>query len=318
MKSALIHSSINATMETALRQEFELHFIAEMDDPKSWLVSNGAGIDYVVTSAFNQLETASLDAMPNLKVISNFGVGYDGVDANAACERGVIVTHTPDVLNVDVADTAIMLMLACYRDLVTNDAHVRSAEWAASGNLPLSRSASGRTIGIVGLGRIGLEIARKLSAFDAKILYHTRTARDVEYQHFPNLADMATQSDVLICILPGGDATHHIINAPVMAALGADGILINVARGSVVDQDALIAALQNKTLGGAGLDVYENEPNVPQALIDLSNTVLLPHVGSATVETRGAMAQLTVDNLLQHARGNGVISPVPECTTLVD
>lgn len=317
MKKLLINSSINATMQSALEQEFELHHIKDIADLSQWLNRHGATTEYVLTSAFDAFETHAMDAMPNLKVISNFGVGYDGVDANAACQRGVIVTHTPDVLNIDVADTAILLMLACYRDLVLNDAHVRTGEWAKTGNLPLSRSASGRTVGIVGLGRIGLEIASKLAAFDAKILYHTRTAKDVEYKHCPELVDMAAKSDVLICILPGGAATHHIINAAVMDALGESGILINVARGSVVDQDALITALQNGSLGGAGLDVYADEPNVPAALRNLPNTVLLPHVGSATIETRGAMAQLTVDNLLQHVRGDGVISPVPECARLV-
>lgn len=317
MKKLLINSTINATMQAALAQEFELHYIKDIADLPSWLGQHGATTEYVLTSAFDAFETHTMDALPNLKVISNFGVGYDGVDANAACQRGVIVTHTPDVLNVDVADTAILLMLACYRDLVPNDAHVRTGEWAKTGNLPLSRSASGRTVGIVGLGRIGLEIAAKLAAFDSKILYHTRTAKDVAYQHCPDLVDMASQSDVLICILPGGVTTHHIINADVMDALGANGILINVARGSVVDQDALITALQNGSLGGAGLDVYADEPNVPAALRNLPNTVLLPHVGSATIETRGAMAQLTVDNLLQHVRGDGVITPVPECARLV-
>tara|TARA_R110002096_G_scaffold51390_3_gene134377 strand:- start:3754 stop:4671 length:918 start_codon:yes stop_codon:yes gene_type:complete len=304
-------------MEAALREAFTLHCAAQMDDVSTWLTQNGATVDYVITSAFNTLSVDAMDAMPNLKVISNFGVGYDGVDASAACERGILVTHTPDVLNVDVADTAIMLMLACYRDLVQNDAHARSAGWAESGNLPLSRSASGRRVGIVGLGRIGLEIAQKLSAFDAKISYHTRTVRDGDFTHFPNLVEMAAQADVLICIVPGGDSTHHMINADVIAALGSDGVLINVARGSVVDQSALIKALQNGTLGYAGLDVYADEPNVPQALCDLPNTILLPHVGSATIETRAAMAQLTVDNLVQHVQGKPVISPVPECLKLM-
>jgi lactate dehydrogenase-like 2-hydroxyacid dehydrogenase len=195
--------------------------------------------------------------------------------------------------------------------------HAHSGKWAKTGNLPLSRSVDNRTIGILGLGRIGMEITRKLAPFNPTILYHTRTKRDVEFTYYDDLTAMARDADVLISIAPGGASTHHLINAEVLEALGPEGVLINVGRGSVVDEVALITALETGKLGAAGLDVFEDEPNVPAALRAMSNVVLTPHVGSATVETRDAMAQLAVDNLLQHSKDGTVISPVPECAGLL-
>jgi len=216
-------------------------------------------------------------------------------------------------LNAEVASTALMLMLACYRNLLADDAHVRSGDWETNGNAPLSRSADNQVVGIVGLGRIGQAIADKLAPFNATILYHSRSQKMVPYQYYGSLVDMAQAADVLICITPGGEETNKLVNLEVIHALGPKGTLINVSRGSVVDETAMIAALQDGRLGWAGLDVFEQEPKVPEALRALSNVVLLPHVGSASHETRAAMGDLTVDNLLQHSDIGTVISPVPEC-----
>lgn len=297
--------------------DFTIHHVDDMADPVAWLSENGAGIHYALTDGHYGIKPDYLAGLPDLKVVSSNGVGYDAIDTDAAVARNVIVTHTPTVLNAEVATTTLMLLIACYRNFRGEVDQATSGKWAASGNLPLSRSVDNRTIGILGLGRIGMEIARKLAPFDPKILYHTRTKRDVEFTYYDDLTAMARDADVLISIAPGGAATHHLVNAQVMEALGPDGVLINVGRGSVVDEAALIAALQAGKLGAAGLDVFENEPHIPDALRNMSNVVLTPHIGSATVETRDAMAQLAVDNLSQHIKDGTVISPVPECDGLI-
>ncbi len=273
-------------------------------------------ITHVITNGNLGVTPKIMASLKNLKMISSYGVGYEAIDAVEAARRGIIVTHTPDVLNEEVATTAVLLMLACYREMLRDDAYVRTGKWARMGSAPLTRSAENQTVGILGLGRIGQAIAHKLAPWQPRIVYHARNPKDVAYTYFDNLTAMAFECDVLICITPGGSSTQGIVNAEVMAALGPQGTLINVSRGSVVDEPALIKALSNGTLGWAGLDVFAHEPDVPQALRDLPNTVLLPHVGSATVETRAAMGALTVDNLLQHAENGTVISPVPECAGL--
>ena len=254
--------------------------------------------------------------LPNLKAISCYGVGYDAIDAVGARERGVVVTHTPNVLNAEVATTTLLLLMSCYREVLRDDAYVRSGKWESDGNAPLTRSMDHQTIGILGLGRIGQAIADKLAPFGTTIVYHSRNRKDVAYRYYDNLTEMAGDVDALICITPGGPSTNGLVNAEVIDALGPQGTLINVSRGSVVDEDALIAALQDGRLGWAGLDVFAQEPKVPEALRLLPNVVLLPHVGSATVETRAAMGALTVDNLLQHLANGTVISPVPECADM--
>ncbi len=277
---------------------------------------NAEDITHVVTNGHDGVKPELMASLTNLKVISGYGVGYDAIDANEAARRGIIVTHTPNVLNQEVATTAVMLMLTCYREMLRDDAYVRTGTWEKKGNAPLTRSADNQTVGILGLGRIGQAIADKLAPWNTKIVYHSRSKKDVPYTYYDNLKAMAFDCDVLICITPGGPSTNKIVNAEVMEALGPQGTLINVSRGSVVDEAALIEALSNGTLGWAGLDVFEAEPHVPQALCDLPNTVLLPHVGSATIETRAAMGALTVDNLLQHLKDGTVISAVPECAHL--
>ena len=307
MPDLLQIGSITDIMREQLETAFTIHQTKRYDADK---------ITHVVTNGHDGVKPELMASLTNLQVISGYGVGYDAVDANEAARRGIIVTHTPNVLNQEVATTALLLMLSCYREVLRDDAYVRSGNWAAKGGSPLTRSAENQTVGILGLGRIGQAIADKLAPWNAKIIYHTRTKKDVPYPYYDNLTAMAHDCDVLICITPGGPSTNKIVNAEVMEALGPTGTLINVSRGSVVDEAAMIDALQSGKLGWAGLDVFEGEPHVPQDLRDLPNTVLLPHVGTATVETRAAMGALTVDNLLQHLKDGTVISAVPECADL--
>ena len=273
-------------------------------------------VDAILMVGHTTLDADLMDRMDGLKLISNFGVGYDTIDAKGAAERGIMVSHTPNVLNEEVATTTMLLMLAGYRQLLRDDAYVRAGRWEAEGNAPLTRSADNRKVGILGLGRIGEAIAQKMQAFNADISYHSRSPKDVDYRYYDNLVDMARDVEVLVVITPGGAATRHMVNAEVLEALGPDGMLINVARGTVVDEAALIDALQSGKLGSAGLDVFENEPHVPEALRLMDNVVLLPHVGSGTIETRQAMADLAVDNVISFFESGKAITPVPECQDL--
>ena len=259
-----------------------------------------------------------IDAMPRLKVIGNYGVGYDSVDARHAASKGIIVTHTPDVLNDEVANTAVLLLLATDRKIVEYDRYVRDGRWESEGDAPLTRGVRGRQVGIIGLGRIGSTIAEKLeTAFGARIAYHSRSKKDVPYRYYDDLVAMARDCDALIAITPGGPDTSKLVSREVMAALGPEGTLVNVARGSVVDESAMIELLRDGKLGAAGLDVFEAEPSVPQALRDMPHVVLTPHVGSATQETRDAMSDLVVDNIVAVVDGNRPPTPVPECRSLV-
>ena len=259
-----------------------------------------------------------IDRMPNLKLISSFGVGYDGVAAEHAASRKVIVTHTPNVLNDDVANTAIMLMLATTRRLVEQDRYLRDGRWVKEGNAPLTRSVRGKTVGIVGLGRIGEAIAEKLGVFNCSIVYHSRNQKPQSpYHYYGNLVEMAGDCDVLIAITPGGPATDKLINRAVIEALGPEGTMINVARGTVIDEAEMVKALQDGRLGSAGLDVFEQEPKVPEELFGMNNVVLTPHVASATWETRQDMSDLVVENLTSFFSNGSPVSPVPECDHLV-
>ena len=307
MTNLLQIGSITEAMRKRLEAAFTIHQVDNFDAAK---------ITHVVTNGHDGLSPKLMASLENLKVISGYGVGYDAIDTAEAVRRGIVVTHTPNVLNEEVATTAILLMLSCCREVLRDDAYVRSGNWKAKGNAPLTRSADNQTIGILGLGRIGQTIANKLAPWNAKIVYHSRNKKDVAYTYYENLTEMAKDCDVLICITPGGPSTDKIVNSQVMEALGPNGTLINVSRGSVVDEAALIDALKSGKLGWAGLDVFESEPTVPGALRDLPNTVLLPHVGSGPVETRVAMGDLTVDNLLNHLKDGTVISAVPECAHL--
>lgn len=266
-----------------------------------------------VSAPVEPVDEALYARLPNLEIISSFGVGYDHIDARAAAKRGIIVTHTPDVLTEEVADTTIGLLLCTVRELPQAERYVRAGKWLEA-NYPLSRATlRNRTIGLVGMGRIGRAIAQRLEAFAVPIAYHSRQPRpDLAYRYYSRLIDMARDVDTLIIIVPGGAATRNMIDAKVLEALGPDGVLINVARGSVVDEGALIDALKAHRIFAAGLDVFINEPIVPAELLALDNVVLLPHLGSASVFTREKMDQLLVDNLLAWSRGEPPLTPVPE------
>lgn len=297
-------------------KSFTIHKWDEVKDSPDW-PAIAPRIKAVATNGHDGVKPEIMAALPNLAVISCYGVGYDAIDTSLAAKRGIMVTHTPNVLNADVANLAILLMLATSRCLVRDEAWARSGKWAEAGNAPLSRSIEHKKVGILGLGRIGSEIARKLAVFNCDISYHSRNKRaDVPYPYYDNLSAMAGDVDYLIAITTGGPATQKIINREVLDALGSEGTLINVARGSVVDEHELILALREGRLGWAGLDVFENEPHIPAELCAMENVTLTPHVASGTVETRQAMGDLTVDNLVQFFEKGTVISAVPECQDL--
>ena len=269
----------------------------------------------VAGSGDSKVSAELMAQLPALELISIMGVGYDGVDVAAAKARGVMVTHTPNVLNDDVADLAISLMLCAARQLPAADRFVRSGQWL-KGPMPLARKMSGARLGLVGMGRIGQAIAQRAQAFGMQIAYHTRSPKaGVPYAYHADLLSLARDSDFLVLITPGGAGTRHLVNAQVLQALGPKGILVNVARGSVVDEAALIEALEGGVIGGAALDVFEDEPRVPQRLMDLPQVVLVPHIGSATGQTRQAMADLAFGNLREHFAGRPVLTPVPECAS---
>lgn len=269
-------------------------------------------IQAVAAQGETVLRADLIERLPALKLISVMGVGYDGIDVAAAKAKGVVVTHTPNVLNDDVADLALGLMIATSRQLCAADRYVRGGSWP-SGPMPLARKMSGARVGIVGMGRIGQAIAHRAQAFGMSIAYTSRSAKPVPYRYVPSSLALAAEVDFLVIITPGGASTLKMIDAQVLAALGKKGILINVARGSVVDESALIDALENGVIAGAGLDVFESEPTVPERLRALPHVVLTPHIGSATAHTRGAMADLAVANLRAHFDGKPLLTPVPEC-----
>jgi hydroxypyruvate reductase len=296
-----------------LREAFVVHDQIHQSDPAAFAAVAGK-IRAIVGGGESKVPRSLMDQLPALEMISIMGVGYDGVDVAAALERKVQVTHTPGVLNDDVADLAIALMLCVARRLPQADQYVRTGRWARDGAMPLARKMSGARLGIVGLGRIGQAIANRATAFGMSIAYTTRNAKaGVSYPYYPTAEALAKQVDFLVVITPGGAGTRHLVNAGVLKALGPEGYLINVARGSVVDEMALIEALKNGVIAGAGLDVFEKEPHVPEALWSMDNVVLAPHLGSSTQQTRQAMADLAAANLRAHFEGKPLISPVPEC-----
>jgi lactate dehydrogenase-like 2-hydroxyacid dehydrogenase len=260
------------------------------------------------------LPNEAMDLLPNLEIIGHFGVGYDGVDAAHAASRGIAVTNTPDVLTEEVADTALALVLMTVRDLVRAEHHARSGEWERSGPYPLTPlSLRGRRLGIMGLGRIGLAIAKRAESFGLAIDYHNRTQRtDVPYRYHASLLELAAAVDILLVAAPGGAGTERAVNAAVLRALGPKGVFVNIGRGSSVDEPALIEALETGAIAAAGLDVFADEPRISERLRALSNTVLLPHVASASRDTRIAMGSLVTENLTRWFGGEALTSPVPE------
>ena len=294
----LVWGPMHASLTENLARDFTVHNRWEIADLDSWATSHGEKIRGIVTSGVHGTDNALLERLPNLEVVSSFGVGYDAVDTQYLASRGIQLSNTPDVLNNAVAETALALLLCVSRKISEAERFVRAGKWT-QGKFPLGRDLSGKTCGIVGLGKIGKTIARRAAAFDMNIAYFRRGQAypDVSYTHYADLNELARVSDYLVVIVPGGPDTEKLINAQVLKALGPDAYLINVARGSVVDEKALIAALQAGEIAGAALDVFEDEPNVPEALMSMDQVVLTPHIGSGTVETRQAMADLVFANL---------------------
>jgi lactate dehydrogenase-like 2-hydroxyacid dehydrogenase len=306
----MVAGVLPAKTESSLEETFTVHRPTNGTVPREV----AGKVRGVARGAHFLIDAAFIDALPRLEIIANFGVGYDGIDLAACARRGIIVTNTPDVLTEEVADTALALLLMTVREFSAGERYLRAGKWGSEGPYRLTpASLRDRTVGIVGLGRIGLALARRLDAMLVPVVYHNRTRRtDIPYRHYADLKEMATDVDTLVSVLPGGAATANLIDAGILKALGPRGILVNIGRGSVVDEPALIAALKDGTIMAAGLDVFADEPNVPAELIALGNAVLLPHLGSASVFTRNAMGQLCVDNLASWFSAGKPLTPVPE------
>ncbi|WP_295546272.1 2-hydroxyacid dehydrogenase [uncultured Pseudacidovorax sp.] len=298
-------------LEQALAATYRLTLLQAQPDPAAFLAAEGAQFDGIACTARIGAPRALIDALPSLRVISNFGVGFETIDVERARERGIAVGYTPDVLNDCVADTAFGLVMDVARRFSAADRFTRRGDWLR-GQFPLSHRVSGKRLGIVGLGRIGRVIARRASGFDMDVRYHNRRpVDDVPYGYESTLEGLARWADFLVVASAGGPATRGLISAAVLDALGPQGFLVNVSRGTVVDQAALVQALQQGRIAGAGLDVFEQEPEVPEALFAMDNVVLLPHVASNTHETRQAMADLVMDNLASYFATGRVRVPVP-------
>lgn len=303
----LTTNPLHRTAEEKLPAHFTVHKLHEAPEPAAFLAEIGGRVRGAATGSADEKLLASL---PNLEIIANPGVGYDGIDVEACASRGIRVTNTPDVLNDAVAEITIGLMVALSRRLVAADRHVREGRWAF-GTYPLTGELTGKTVGIVGLGRIGKEIAVRCQAMKMRVIYFGRHRQPHQpYVYYSELVDMARDSDWLVVIAPGGAATSGIVSRPVMQALGPQGSLVNMARGSLVEEPAMVEMLASGALGGAALDVFENEPAVPAALLEMDNVVLSPHQGSATGKTRDAMGDLVVANLLAHFEGRPLLTPV--------
>jgi lactate dehydrogenase-like 2-hydroxyacid dehydrogenase len=297
-----------------LEPKVNLHVLFDAPDREAFFKSHGDKIRAIaVAYTADKVGPEFMQRFPKLEQISSFGVGYDHIDAKWAGAHGIIVTNTPEVLNEEVADTALGLLLCTVREFPQSDRYLRAGKWP-NAQYPLTKATlRNRTVGMVGMGRIGKAIAKRLDAFGVPVVYHSRNPQaGVEYKYYPKLLDMARDVDTLMVIVPGGPATANLINAEVLKALGPNGILINMARGSVVDEPALIAALKDRTIYSAGLDVFAKEPQVPKELIEMDHVVLFPHLGSSTEVTRAAMDQLVVDNILAWVAGKAPLTPVPE------
>jgi lactate dehydrogenase-like 2-hydroxyacid dehydrogenase len=300
-------------VDDLIAERLPLHRLWLEADPDAWLAKQGPRLRALASNGHQfPIDAGVMRRLPKLEIIASFGVGYEHIDAQWAGEHGIIVTHTPGVLDDEVADIAMALTVMAVRRLPQAERFLRAGEWPTS-SFPLTASLNGRTMGILGLGRIGKAIARRAQSFGLEIVYHGRHAQpDVPHRFYPSLTEMAKACDILMVAAPGGPETRRLVDAEVLGALGPDGVIINIARGTLVDEQALIEALRMGTILAAGLDVYENEPNVPAELIALDNAVLLPHVGSASVKTRRAMADCVVDNLVAWSEEKPPLTPVPE------
>lgn len=308
----LLVSPLPPRVTAALKDDFVLHDYFRATDKPGMLTDVGGKVrGYISFASAGGADAALMDATPKVEIIANWGVGYDRVDAAAAKQRDIVVTNTPDVLTDCCADLAMALILAVARRVAEGDRYVRAGNWPKLGNLALATRVNGSRLGIVGLGRIGKAAAKRAEAFDMKIAYYgRRKQKDVPYGYYDDAVKLAKNSDFLLLTCPGGRETHHLVNAEVLTAIGPEGFIINVARGSVVDEDALVAALKEKRIAGAALDVFAKEPQVPAELMTMDNVVLQPHQSSATTATRRAMDDLVVENLRLHFAGKPVRTPV--------
>jgi lactate dehydrogenase-like 2-hydroxyacid dehydrogenase len=300
-------------VDDLVAEKLPLHRLWLEANPDAWLASQGPQLRALASNGHQfPVDASFMRRLPRLEIVASFGVGYEHIDAKWAGEHGVVVTHTPGVLDDEVADIAMALTVMAVRRLPQAERYLRAGEWLRA-PFPLTASLRGRTMGILGLGRIGKAVAKRAQSFGLAIVYHGRSAQtDAPYPFYPSLIEMAKASDILVVAAPGGPATRRLVGAEVLRALGPDGVLINIARGTLVDEQALIEALRTDVILAAGLDVFENEPQMPAELVALDNAVLLPHVGSASVTTRRAMADCVVANLVAWSRGEPPLTPVPE------
>lgn len=310
----VLPEKIFAGTRATLEKEFAPHFLAEAADREALIAHIAPRVRAIARGNHIAIDKALIDKFPNLEIISVFGVGYDGVDVAYARERGLVVTNTPDVLNEEVADYTIGLLVMTARELLRAERYLRDGSWARLGQLaPVAGSLRDRTVGMVGLGRIGTAIARRLEAMRIPVVYHARQARSgAAYRYYGSLLEMAADVDTLIVAVPGGAGTRHLVNTEVLAALGRRGLVVNIGRGSAIDEEALIRALETHAIQAAGLDVFSTEPAIDPRFLALDNVVLLPHSGSASQFTHGAMGQLLVDNLKSWFGSGRPLTPVPE------
>jgi lactate dehydrogenase-like 2-hydroxyacid dehydrogenase len=289
----------------------DIHRYYNTSDKEALLDQVGSKIRVVGTNGHDGCSRALMERLPNLEMIGCYGVGYDSIDVEAARERGICVTNTPDVLSDAVAELTVGLMVALARRIPQSDQFVRAGQWTSSNAYPLTMELTGRTVGILGLGRIGKEIASRLQAMKMRVIYHGRSRQvDQPYVYYDDLEQMASAADWLVVIMPGEPGTEGLVSESVLKALGPDGNLVNVARGALVDEPALVKSLESGELGGAALDVFAGEPAVPQALFKMDNVVLSPHAASATVKTRAAMGNLVIRNILAHLQGRPLLTQV--------
>ena len=307
----LVPGKLNPHAKQRVSQTFSMVEIAGSDPA---LITPEMAMRIRGIASMTMIPAALMDKLQRLEIVANFGVGYDAIDAAHAGKIGAMVTNTPDVLTEEVADTTLGLLLNTLREFSAAERYLREGRWANEGNYRLTPlTLRDRKVGIFGMGRIGQAIAKRLEAFGVSIAYHNRRPADgLAYEYHSTLMSLASAVDTLIVVVPGGESTRDAVNANVLKALGSNGVLINIGRGSTVDEEAVAAALKDGTIAAAGLDVFKNEPHVPQSLLDAPNCVLLPHLGSASEHTRMAMANLCVDNLVSWFSGNGAITPVPE------
>lgn len=294
-----------------LEKEYVLHDLFHADDPEALLASVGNRVRGIVAGGMKGPDAELINRLDNLEIISSFSVGYDATDVVAAQTRGVIVTHTPDVLTDDVADLGMAFIIMAPRRIAEAERYLRAGKWLQA-RMDLGTNLRGKKLGIVGLGRVGSALARRAEGFGLDIGFHDIVPKDVPYRSYPSLMALAEDSDILFVSCQGGDSTRGLIDASVLEALGPKGFLVNVARGTILDEDALIAALQEKRIAGAAVDVFRDEPNAPEALMTTENIVMTPHIASSTHETRRAMADLVLANLRAHFAGEPVPTPVPD------